>query len=320
MILTSNGNVETLAFSLTTGSLCKRYSTSSLESRDRAHQSQTIYHVQNSQDFAKDIQYQVRNTTHKEHHPAPADQSSNTNTPHQYRWMQIPPIRGDEDECITGSYTSSFNQPFQHRVTFPRQDLSFSAFEDNDYNKKTVQWQCLRISRCHVGTEKLDSSTTGSDDLDGSEAGKMRYYSWTPPAKTWPPPDCVVADSEGSSVTRTDLWVQNRQQWDETGILLGDEKALILVLPHHLVIWKFQRFEEWRDRRMHRVKYYIDSTIYFSVSMVLYVGVMAPILVVLSPLLLAARYYKKGKKKPVDPPVAQVYPPCHEPLNKLTSS
>lgn len=255
VILKSSGSVESLTFSLTTGSLLRRCSTNyQLENRGQSH---AVYHVQSNREFARHTQYQVRSATHKERAPTPRSE------PH--RWIQVPAIGGGEYECVTGSHISSGGRPVQHRVTFVKQGLSFSAFEDEECNSANVQWNRLKITTGLLGTEIQDSDQVGQHDIayrHHVDIGKAMEASWwSPSAKTSPPSDCVSTNGDGESVVDYGRWVRNRRVWSETGRLLGDEKALILVLPQQTVIWKFQTLQMWRDRRKHRMKYFAKERV-----------------------------------------------------------
>lgn len=294
VVLKSAGSVECLTFSLTTGSLLRRYSTNhQLESRCQAYQSQVLYHVQTNRGFARDTQYQVRSTTHKE--PVQTPRSENL------RWIQIPAIKGGEDECVTGSFINSGSQRPQHCVTFVKQGLSFSAFEDEECNHMNVQWNRLKIDAGLLGTESQDSGPTDEQDTThrhnvdiGKASGATSW--WSPSAKISPPPHCVTTNGDGESVIYYDGWVRARGLWPEKGRLLGDEKALILVLPHQLVIWKFQTLQMWRDRGKHRAKYFVKERakdVVKGVWLVVCIGVGGPLMiaigaVVVLPILLCA--------------------------------
>lgn len=299
VILKSAGNVESLTFSLTTGAFLRRYSTNSqLESRSQAHQSQAVYHIQADREFARDVQYQVRSATHKE--PAHTPRSE------ILRWIQIPTIKGGEDDCTTGSYISSGGQRPQHCVTFVKQGLSFSAFEDEEYDRTNVHWNRLKITTGLLGTETQDSGPIDLVSEYNTDIGKASDAAswWSPSAKTSPPSDCVSTNGDGESVVNYDQWIQARRRWPDTSRLLGDEKALILVLPHQLVVWKFQTLQTWRDRRKHRVKYFAKERVKDvgrGVWLIVCIGVGGPLMiaigvVVVLPILVCAGLCGNKKK------------------------
>lgn len=282
VVLKSAGSVESLIFSLTTGSLLRQYSTShQLESRAQIHALQAAYHVQNNGEFARDTQYQARSAAHTEHAPNPQS--------HHPRWIQIPAIRGGEDECVTGSYISSGDQPAKHRVTFVKQGLSFSAFEDEECNKTNVQWNRLKITRGLLGTEIQDSGPVSQHNIASGhriDIGKATEAAswWSPSAKTSAPADCVSSNGDGEAVIDYDRWLRNRRLWPQSGRLLGDEKALILILPDQTVIWKFQTLQMWRDRRKHRIKYFAKERVKDvgrGVWLVVCIGVGGPLVIVM---------------------------------------
>lgn len=302
VILKSAGNVESLTFSLTTGSLLRRYSANcELESRSQAHQSQAVYHIQANREFARDIQYQVRCATHKE--PAHTPRSE------PLRWIQIPAIKGGGDDCTTGSYISSGNQRAQHCVTFVKQGLSFSAFEDEGCDKTNVHWNRLKITTGLLGTETQDSGPVGQQDIiskynaDIGKASEAASW-WSPSAKASPPSDCITTNGDGESVINYDRWIRARGRWPDTSRLVGDEKALILVLPHQFVVWKFQTLQMWRDRRKHRVKYFAKERVKDvgrGVWLIVCIGVGGPLMiaigaVVVLPILVCAGLCGNKKK------------------------
>lgn len=289
--------MESLTFSLTTGSLLRRYSANhQLESRGQSH---GVYHVQSHREFARDTQYQVRSATHKERAPTPRSEP--------LRWIQVPAIRGGEYECVTGSYISSGGQPAQHRVTFVKQGLSFSAFEDEECNSTNVEWNRLKITTGLLGTEIQDSGLVGQHDIayrHHVDTGKATEASWwSPSAKTSPPSDCVSTNGDGKYVVNYDRWVRYRRVWPETGRLLGDEKALILVLPQQTVIWKFQTLQMWRDRRKHRMKYFAKERVKDigrGVWLIICIGVGGPLMIAVGaavvPLIVCVSIFGTKKK------------------------
>lgn len=300
--------MEALTFLLNTGALLRRYSTD-CQLRD---QDQVISkYAQSYPEFAWDTQCQIRSTTHKEY-VAP----SYVTKPPQFSFPQSPAIEESKDEGIPGSYTGSTNQPPRHSVTFQRQGLNFSAFEDNDYSECTVGRQCLKITKGYLGTRGQDFGPTDVDDIAPLHPVNISMTSgtaswWSPPATTSPPSHCITTDGENTTI-HTDLWVENRKFWSETSILLGDERALILALPHQLVIWKFQMFQTWQDRKKNRIKYHARDMA-GTCGITLICVVILPGIVVSLPIIAAIicciRFDKRESEEAV--PVATIYPPCH---------
>lgn len=254
IVLTSEQAVETVIVSLRSGSLLRRYSTKTpLESRKQA--SGAIYHVQHNTDFARDAQYQVRNQTHKDCPPA---QSLS-------RWLRVPAETGDGDECITGSYEHTPEPTFpcplaRHSVTFAKQGVTFTALTE-PYDGRNVNRICLRISTGNIGVEKQDSDVTEANHAlphqreIGSPAGRATTeVNWTHRARMSAPRDCIRINNETGEYIDTREWCRQRSAWPAHTILLGDEKALVLVLPHQLVVWRFETRQMYADRLKKKLK------------------------------------------------------------------
>lgn len=253
--------METLTFLLKTGSLLRRHSTKTvLKSRNRAQGS--TYHVQHNADFARDTQYQVRNQTHKDRSLSHDPNSSN-------RWLCVPTGTGDEDECVTGSYehtTSRFlepNLPYplpQHSVTFAKQQVTFTALRDT-FDDQNVHRISLQVSTGNVGAEQQDWDVKEADSPSSHRRGIGYHTSqepmgigWTHRARMSTPQDCMGVSSGSSEYIDTTEWCQQRRTWPAHTILLGDEKALVLALPHQLVVWRFETRQMYADRVKKRLK------------------------------------------------------------------
>lgn len=259
VVLTSGRAVETIIFSLKFGSLLRRHSTHTvLESRKRT--SGMTYHVQHNVDFARDTQYQVRNQTHKDRPPV-----HNRHTPN--RFLRIPAESGDKDKCVTGSYEETIRMapegsdiPFplpQHSVAFVKQAITFTALRDL-YDSSNVHRISLRIDKGSIGAEEQDSSGKEAPSHKreiGSPTGKGRtQVYWTHRARMSPPQDCVGTSNDSGQYIDTQEWCEERRAWHANTILLGDERALVLALPHQLVVWRFETPQMYADRVKKRLK------------------------------------------------------------------
>lgn len=255
VVLTSGRVVETIIFSLKFGSLLRRHTTrGSPESRKRT--SGATYHVQHDADFARDAQYQVRNQTHKDRPPV-----NNSRTPN--RWLRISENR---DECLTGSYeetiSTSSSEPSipcplpQHSVAFARQAITFTALRDS-YDSRSVHRICLRIDKGQIGAERPDSDGKEAQFQQraiGSPTGELTtQVGWTHRARMSAPQECIGVGEDGGYVD-TQEWCLQRNVWLTHTVLLGDEKALVLALPHQLVVWRFETQQMYADRAKKRFK------------------------------------------------------------------
>lgn len=68
------------------------------------------------------------------------------------------------------------------------------------------------------------------------------------------PQDCVGFSNGSSEYIDTTEWCQQRHTWPAHTILLGDEKALVLALPHQLVVWRFETRQMYADRVKKRLQ------------------------------------------------------------------
>lgn len=259
VVLTSGGAVETIIFSLKFGSLLRRHPPGTML-KSQKQTSGTTYHVQHNADFARDTQYQVRNQTHKDRPPVRNRHSLN-------RWLRIPAESGDKNECVTGSYEETISMPPegsdipcplpQHSVTFVKQAITFTALRDL-YDSSNVHRISLRIDKGNIGAEKQDSSEKEAPSYKreiGSPTSERRTQaSWTHRARMSPPQDCMGTSSGSGEYIDTREWCQERHAWRAHTILLGDEKALVLALPHQLVVWRFETRQMYADRVRKRLK------------------------------------------------------------------
>lgn len=261
MVLTSGQAVETLTFLLKTGSLLQRHSTKTeLESRKR--DPGRTYHVQHNTDFARDAQYQVRNQTHK-------DRSLSHDPNYSNRWLRVPTGARDGDECVTGSYehtTSRFTEPDllyplpQHSVTFAKQHVTFTALRDS-FDEQNVHRISLQVSTGNVGAEQQDWDVNKTDHPSSRRRG-IDYHTiqesigigWTHRARMSTPQNFMGVRNGSSEYIDTTEWCQQRHTWPAHTILLGDEKALVLALPHQLVVWRFETRQMYADRVKKRLK------------------------------------------------------------------
>lgn len=255
IVLTSGLVVETIIISLTSGTVLRRCSTKTLL-ESRRQPSGTVYHVQHNNDFARDTQYQILNPRHKNNPPA--------NLPNaRKRWLRIPAETGAGGECVTGSYEHTphphqFPHPLaQHSVTFKKQAVTFTALRDT-YDSADVHKLCLQITTGNVGAEKEDSDAGKSDDIYHHEigtpiGGKRIALNWTHKARMSPPRECIGVMDDSTTYVNTEEWCRGRRAWHNYAILLGDEKALVLALPHQLVVWRFETRQMYKDRKKKRL-------------------------------------------------------------------
>lgn len=68
------------------------------------------------------------------------------------------------------------------------------------------------------------------------------------------PQECMGVRSEDGGYVDTREWCLQRNVWLAHTVLLGDEKALVLALPHQLVVWKFETQKMYADRAKKRFK------------------------------------------------------------------
>lgn len=261
VVLTSRQAVETLIFLLKSGSLLRRYSAKTmLESRSGA--SGTTYHVQHNTDFARDTQYQVRNQTHKDRSPGQDPNSPN-------RWLRLTAGTGDGDECVTGSYQQTISRLPEldlqhslprHSVTFVKQAVTFTALRDS-YDDRDVHRICLRVNTGNVGAEQQDwdvnetkCAPSHRHQIGFPTSERITEAGWTHKARMSTPQDCMGIINESGEYIDTTEWCRQRHNWPAHTILLGDEKALVLALPHQLVIWRFETRQMYADRVKKRLK------------------------------------------------------------------
>lgn len=145
----------------------------------------------------------------------------------------------------------------QHSVAFVKQAITFTALRDL-YDSSNVHRIALRIDKGNIGAEKPDSGGKGAPYHKreiGSPTGEGRtQVSWTHRARMSPPQDCIGTSNDSGQYIDTREWCQERQAWHANTILLGDEKALVLALPHQLVVWRFETPQMYADRVKKRVK------------------------------------------------------------------